>query len=191
MDLNKINKIFPQTEDNHKLLYDEEGLWSITLPKEAAIITKIILNEVGSNKKILDGTAGLGGNTISFANHFEQVVSIELNPERYNLLKNNVNIYNLSNVVLINDSSVNYLKNNFDGYFFDPPWGGPEYKSIQNLKINLGQLTLKEVIHIIKSSHPHKKIFFKVPNNYDLNEFSNFNYKIYKVKNYQIITIYT
>lgn len=191
MDLNKINKIFPQTENNYKLLYDVEGLWSITLPNDADIISKIIVNEIGSNAKILDGTAGLGGNTISFASHFKHVVAIELNSDRFELLNNNVNTYNLNNVSLINGSCINYLKNNFDGYFFDPPWGGPDYKRFNNLNFTLGELTLKEVIHKIKSSQPHKKIFFKLPNCYDLNEFSSFNYKIYKVKNYQIITIYT
>jgi 16S rRNA G966 N2-methylase RsmD len=197
MTLNIIHKIFPvfNIKDNllsHEQLkpeYDVEGLWSITYPDDANYISEIIKNEIGINSIIMDATAGIGGNTISFAKYFNSVVSIELNKLRFDILQNNINIYNLSNVQLINGDCINYLTLNYDGIFFDPPWGGPDYKYKKKLKIKLGEYTLEKICYkIIKTKN--KLIFIKLPFNYDLSEFVNFNYKITKIKNYQLLTIY-
>ena len=194
MDTNIIQQIFPKINDLnneliHALKYDTEGLWSITHPAEATIISKLIQAEIGYNSRILDATAGIGGNTISFANYFKHVTAIELFQTRFEILKNNVNTFNNTNIELINDSCLNHLDGKYDGYFFDPPWGGPNYKYNSKITIKLGNLTLEEIINKIKKNN-NKPIFLKLPNNYDLNEFNSFNYKIDKIKNYQMITIY-
>lgn len=190
MNTNIIQQIFPKINDlNKELKYDIEGLWSITQPSEATIISNLIQYDIGYNSKIVDATAGIGGNTISFSNYFKNVTAIELNKTRFEILTNNVNAFNINNIELINDSCLNHLNGNYDGIFFDPPWGGPNYKYTPKIKIKLADLTLKEIINIIKENHK-KFIFFKLPINYDLNEFNCFNYKIDKIKNYQMITIY-
>ena len=103
MESNLIQKIFPPvTENEQNLKYDAEGLWSITYPKEADIISMIIKNELGSNIKIMDATAGIGGNTISFGKNFNQVVSVEISPERFAMLITNAQVYNLTNINFIN-----------------------------------------------------------------------------------------
>jgi len=187
---NKIQKIFPKINNlNNELKYDDEGLWSITQPSEANIISILIQSDIGYNSKILDATAGIGGNTISFANYFKNVTAIEIHKSRFEILTNNVNAYKINNVELINDSCLNHLNGNYDGIFFDPPWGGPKYKHATDIKIKLGDLTLEEIINKIKENN-NKLIFLKLPSNYDLNEFNCFNYKIDKIKNYQMITIY-
>ena len=145
--------------------------------------------EVGSNINILDATAGIGGNTISFSKYFKNVVSIELSQSRFELLTNNINVYKINNVSLINDDCLNHLAGNYNAYYFDPPWGGPNYKYIKETKIKLGDHTLEEVVYKIKNLN-NKIIFIKLPFNYNLNEFNKFNYKIDKIKNYQMITIY-
>ena len=38
-----IKSLFPETDDVDKIQYDEEGLYSITYPDDASIITDIIL----------------------------------------------------------------------------------------------------------------------------------------------------
>lgn len=190
METDLIQKIFPPINDTDcTLKYDTEGLWSITYPIEADIISNLICKEIGSTSNILDATAGIGGNTISFSKYFKQVVSIELSKSRFELLTNNVNAYKLANVTLINGNCINYLSGNYDGYFFDPPWGGPDYKYYKEIKIKLGEYTLDQVVYKIKNLND-KLIFIKLPFNYNLNEFNNFNYKIDKIKNYQIVTIY-
>jgi len=187
METNIVNKIFPLTPNRTLLKYDPEGVWSISLPCDADKISVLILKLFGSKLYILDGTAGIGGNVISFAKYFEKVCAIELNKERFEILKNNINIFKLSNVDLINDDCNNYLNKNFDLFFFDPPWGGQEYKNKENLRFNLGIYSLNDII--IKIKNYNKPIIFKLPKNYDLSEFSNYNYNIIKIKNYIIIII--
>jgi 16S rRNA G966 N2-methylase RsmD len=188
METDIINKIFPLTPKNSLLKYDSEGIWSISLPCDADKISKLIVSLFGSKLYILDGTSGIGGNVISFAKYFEKVCAIELNKERFDILKNNINIFELNNVFLINDDCNNYLNYNFDLYFFDPPWGGPDYKKKENLRFNLGNYSLNELINKIRT-YNNNPIIFKLPNNYDLSEFSIFNYNIIKIKNYIIIII--
>jgi len=175
--------------------YDEEGLWSLSLPNDANKISKIILNEFGKNIVILDGTAGLGGNVISFCNYFSYVFGIEINNNRYKLLKNNIEQNKLLNIEIINNNSLeliieNYFDKNINCYFFDPPWGGPNYKKFKNIKLKLGDYSLINLIIIIKNINKKKSIIFKLPNNYNLEEFNNFNYKIFKIKNYLLLIIY-
>jgi 16S rRNA G966 N2-methylase RsmD len=189
MDLNIITRIFPHTENYHLLLYDLEGLYSITLPNEAEEISSLINGLLGYNILICDATAGIGGNTISFSKNFKSVISIELCKNRFKMLENNIQIYELKNVNLINDSCLNKLNLECEAYFFDPPWGGPDYKNKKNIKFKIGDYTLIEIINMIKNNG-NKIIFFKLPNNYDLNEFNKFNYNINKIKKYQIITIF-
>jgi 16S rRNA G966 N2-methylase RsmD len=193
MDINIILKIFPHRdhmENNYQLLkYDNIGLYSISLPSDADKISQIIEKELGNNKIIFDGTAGLGGNTISFSKYFKYVISIEMDKDRFNLLENNIKTYKLNNIVLINDNCLNYLDENCDGYFFDPPWGGPDYKYNFKLRLKLGNLELGKIIGLIKNTN-NKRVFFKLPLNYDLDEFSNYNYKTYKINNYLIVVIY-
>jgi trimethylguanosine synthase len=188
MELNIINKVFPSIPNNSLLKYDTEGLWSISLPTDAEKISNIIMNNFGSELYILDGTSGIGGNVISFSKHFKKVCGIELDKDRFEILKNNIDTFKLNNVILINDDCNNNLENNYDLYFFDPPWGGPSYKTKENIRFNLGLFTLNELIIKIRNIN-NKPIIFKLPNNYDLSEFSNYNYNIIKIKNYILIII--
>jgi 16S rRNA G966 N2-methylase RsmD len=191
MENHKIIKLFPKTDNYKELLYDKEGMYSITYPKEANLISSLISLHFESSKNlnILDGTAGLGGNTFSFSKYFNNVTSIELDKNRFEMLKKNVLIYELKNVKLINDSSINYIKNNndYDIFFFDPPWGGPEYRNNKNIRFKLDSYNLVDIINLIKSKE--KIIVFKLPFNYDFSEFSSFNYKLYKIRNYNVIII--
>ena len=192
MESNIIQKIFPIFHDKDNLpKYDQEGLWSITYPKEAEYISNLIKSELGKESTIVDATAGIGGNTISFAKHFKHVISIELCKTRFDLLAHNVQVYNLNNVTLINGDCLEKIKGDSKGYFFDPPWGGPDYKYNKTTKIKLGNFSLEQVVHKIKHENENDiLIFIKLPFNYDMSEFSKFNYKIDKIKNYQMITIY-
>lgn len=189
MDLNIISKIFPISANKHLLAYDEEGLYSITLPNEANEISDIISGLLGNNITICDGTAGIGGNTLSFSKKFKKVVSIELCKSRFNLLTNNINAYDLKNVDLINGTCLEYLNADCAAFFLDPPWGGPEYKIKESITFKLGDMKLIDVIKKIKT-YGQKIIFLKLPNNYNLNEFSEYNYNINKIKKYQLITIF-
>lgn len=188
-----INHLFPVTNYS-KLQYDKEGLYSITNPKEAEEISRLIkFNFTNHNCNLLnifDANGGLGGNTINFSKNFKTVTTCEIDTTRYNMLTNNINQYNLKNVSKENTDSVNYLfenYNNFDVYFFDPPWGGPSYKNHKNLSLTLGTKTLLEIAQYLKTKTTNKLFVYKLPYNYNFNEFLEFKYKKYKIGRYYII----
>ena len=156
--MNIIKKIYPNiSEDKLKeLKYDEEGLYSITLPEEAKIISSLLVKSLKKEAKkstIFDGTAGLGGNTLSFCNYFKNVISCEINKSRYDILKKNIELYKYNNIVINNINCIEYIKNNnnSDVYFFDPPWGGPDYKFKTNISLKLSNMSLGTTSKIIAS----------------------------------------
>ena len=181
----EINKIiFPEIENYEYLKFDDIGLYSISKPEEANQITNIIKNYKNNIKTIVDATAGIGGNTISFSKNFSKVYSIEMDKNRFNILENNINIFNLNNVKLINGNCINYLdKIEADVWFFDPPWGGPEYKLSKKINIRIGSLSIKEIINKLNN----KLVVFKLPYNFNLDLIIDFDYTIYKIKNYLLI----
>lgn len=174
---NTIKKIFPKpSNDNYNnLKCDEEGLYSITHKNEADIITKNIINIMGTNDlNIIDMTAGCGGNMISFIKNFTHTTGIEINNIRFNLLKQNLSNYNYNKYELILDDSVN-IKNEYDVYFIDPPWGGPEYKINQNIELYLSNINIKDYILLLPKE---KLIVLKLPFNYNIDVFNNIIKKI-------------
>ena len=89
-----------------QLQMSEESLYSMTPWKEANFISNAILNMFsgpnpsldahGSSKRpvITDGTANVGGNSISFhLNGFERVQSVEIDLPTCQMLKNNLEVY--------------------------------------------------------------------------------------------------
>jgi 16S rRNA G966 N2-methylase RsmD len=119
-------------------------------------------------------TAGCGGNMISFINYFAFVDGFEIDFKRYEMLKSNLQKYNKNNnYKVFNDDCNNIDKYyNYDVYFIDPPWGGPEYKNNTYVELYLSKFTLEE---IIKNKIPKNKlIVIKVPFNYNINWCKNF-----------------
>jgi 16S rRNA G966 N2-methylase RsmD len=166
---NTNKKIFPPPYDNDytKLKYDSEGLWSLSHIDDAEIISNKILEYVDCNSTILDSTSGCGGNLISFSKYFNNITGVEINKTRFDMLVNNLNCYNYNKINIINDDCLSVMNNNFDVYFFDPPWGGPKYKKHEIIELYLSN---KPLISILKNIKNHKLIVIKVPFNYNTNE---------------------
>ena len=161
-------KIFPPplNNDYSKLLYDNEGLWSITHTDEAEKITNTILKYKNKFCSIVDLNGGCGGNLISFMKYFDDVTAVEIDLERYKFMVNNINCYEKKSVKLINDDCLNVIKQKeFDIYFFDPPWGGPKYKKMEKIELYLSNIKLSDIVDLL----PNKKlVVIKVPFNYDI-----------------------
>ena len=87
------------------------------------VFSLLLSNPLCSQKNYM---ACVGGNTISFANtkRFAQVISNELDPNRYNYLYHNVyNVMGLSQVQIYNQSIIDLVRNvKFDIFFLDPEW---------------------------------------------------------------------
>lgn len=185
---NILKKIYPKPSYNNysNLSYDTEGLYSITHPNDANLISTNIIkvldsmnptnssNTTNSSNQytIVDMTAGCGGNLISFCEYFNTVVGVENNIERYKILKKNMLSYNYNNYKIICDDSVKFISSNiFDAYFIDPPWGGPEYKKNNNIELTISGITLVELILLIPKN---KLIVLKLPFNYNISTFDSF-----------------
>jgi 16S rRNA G966 N2-methylase RsmD len=173
--INILKKVFPEPSNGlfNGLKIDNEGLYSITHPKDADIISENIIEIMGTNMiSIVDMTAGCGGNLISFAQKFMHTTGIEINKERFELLQNNMKKYNLLNYTLIEGDSLNeIIYNTYNVYFIDPPWGGPEYKKNQNIEIILSGKTLFEIINLLPKG---KLIVLKLPFNYNIDKFKDY-----------------
>lgn len=168
----KKKKIFPPLEDDliNKLNTDYIGEFSITLPDDATIITNLIKNTLNkTNISITDATAGLGGNVISFASVFDHVTAIEINPNRYEYLMNNVKVYGYENVKFVNDNFLNIIFNTpQDVLYIDPPWGGKGYKKRTNLRLRVSNIQLENICNMVLERKSAEMIVLKLPLNYDI-----------------------
>ena len=90
-------------------MLSDKGIYSITKPLDALWIMdcKKSIPNIGE-LTITDSTAGLGGNTISFAKEFKFVNSVEINDIHFCVLKNNTEILDIENIKLIKG---NYMMN--------------------------------------------------------------------------------
>jgi 16S rRNA G966 N2-methylase RsmD len=173
------------TNDYKDLKTDTEGIYSLSHKEDADKLSSLIKDKYG-DVKIMDATSGIGGNSISFGKTFSEVVSVEINPERFLLLKDNLKLYQVNNTT-INGNFLDYLDKNYELIFLDPPWGGPSYKLKKSLRILMNNKSLGELSKILKEKG--KIIVWKLPFNYDLDDFISFNYQIHKISNYIIIII--
>lgn len=188
-----IKRIFPQTQkqdDTVRLKIDQDSFFFISHKEDAKSITDIIVQQAEILKMdprtttITDATAGVGGNVFSFASTFKWVNAIEIDSQRCEYLKNNVDVYGLSNISVYCNDCLKIL-DKMDGHqiiFFDPPWGGREYKKSANLRLFLGQHSIETTCNKLMDKqimcHAPKIIAFKLPVNYDIQYF----YKTVKSK---------
>jgi 16S rRNA G966 N2-methylase RsmD len=187
--INKCNIYFPSNND--KILIDEVGKYSISKPDKANLIADIIIKTMNTtNLTITDGTACIGGDTLAFSQKFSHVNSIELDKTRYEYLKHNMGIFGRTNISFYNDSYLNlYSTLKQDVIYLDPPWGGPEYKNQQYVKLSLGNMPLEELCRNIIENKLCKLIVLKLPFNYDLKDFKNLHrFKMYNLNRILLIT---
>ena len=173
---------------NKKILkITDKGLYSISKYYDAEWISNIIikfLKDIKANKdiEIVDGTSGIGGNTINFAKHFLKVHSIEINNIHYEVLKNNLDALSITNVDTYQDNFINTIEqskniceNNI--FFFDPPWGGKSYKNFKYFNLKIGKLPVYSIINILYDAK-FKCVVLKAPHNLNISPiFANIKYE--------------
>ena len=192
------DKLFPlpPNKSYQNIHIDYESVSYITTPHNTTIITNIIRANIPSriiynNITIFDGTACVGGDTIAFGNIFGSVISVEIDKKRFVMLKNNIKTYNLYNVIPINDNCLYVLKkiNFIDIVYLDPPWGGKNYKSSDNIRLSISNIYIDTIINDITNNNIHarvKLIVLKLPKNYNIKQL----YDLTKKDNIQIL-LYT
>ena len=127
---------------------------------------------MGGSLTITDATANIGGNTISFYLNGFTVNAVEKDELTCQILKHNLNVYKLPiDSVHCCDYLSIYKDLKQDVVFLDPPWGGPDYKKINQLDLYLGENPPINIIDICAGLFEEKKvslIALKLPINYNL-----------------------
>ena len=164
-----------------------------TSPNQSQQIMYFLKKYTNKTDIITDATAGIGGNSISFCKYYSFSFIIDQNEKCIEYLNHNLNNYD--NKLIINDNCLDILKIiNTDVIFFDPPWGGSNYKTLESVNLNLNDIP----IHIIIDSFYKycKVIALKAPVNYSIkhSEFWNIEqHNIYKNNdnvNFKLIIYY-
>lgn len=167
------DRLFPTKPgvDLNKLKLTNIAKYSICTPQYAEIISKIIASYFINYPTITvtDATAAVGGNTISFAQFFFHINSIEINKTHFDMLVHNLDVYGLKDKVTFyhNDFKNVVLKINQDVVFFDPPWGGPLYifKEYSDLDPEVMASFCKNLCRV------SKLILFRAPLNFNFYRF--------------------
>lgn len=151
---------------------DYEGLWSLTNYNIAITLCRRMLELDGISKEsiITDAMAGVGGNTIPFAQTFRHVNSIEICKNRKKMLDQNISLYKLNNITTVCKS---YSIDDYsqDVVYFDPPWG-ENYKDFDSLTISVNIDGRNYKLHeLIAQLHGKcKYVILKLPINYNMQE---------------------
>jgi len=163
--------------DMSKLQMAPNSAYSITKPKDAKQIEQFINKHIGGkNLAILDGTANVGGDVINFGlnPNVARVVAIEINPETFAMLENNIRIFKLEKKIqAIQGNSLDIIGKcadgeHFDILFLDAPWGGTSYKAQKFLDLEMSGKKLADVVSMAQKCRNIDNIILKIPFNYNL-----------------------
>ena len=171
--------------------------YSLTHHKEAKFLSKYILKKVTGKEKVLvvDATTSIGGNFLSFIDHFDYIIGTEVNSIRFQKLIENIEkkkkirftqkgdiryVYD-KRIILINDSFITHLnyiiaksqKFNKSVIFIDPPWGGKQYKNFDYILLGLHGIPINVIINKILLLKKDIIVIAKLPKNYLFGLFEN------------------
>lgn len=163
---------FPYEKDLEytKLQMTTIGLYSISnvyLTKEFEYLIKKLIPEY-DKKIITDANGGIGGDSILFTKLFKFVNVVELDILHSKVINNNLKIYKRINYTVYNNNVLKLLSKNIiqqDIIYFDPPWGGPEYKKYNVLELYLDKVPFSEIVNNYILSNT---IICKLPKNYNI-----------------------
>ena len=158
---------------------DEEALFSITPEKNAIDHAKKIKDKV-----VLDAFGCVGGNAIAFAQFCKKVYMIELDKNRLEMAKNNARVYGVENKIefILGDFFVEAPNVKADVVYLDPPWGGPEYKSLEKFKLENFSPNGHQILDLAFKYFP--EVVLRIPRNFDLDELNKFDREFEVVDDY-------
>jgi hypothetical protein len=176
----------------HKLMIQVDSIYSITYPEDSIKLCKYIKYEFPNVSTVIDGTSNVGTNTIVMAYEFDNIISCEINKKTFDMLKNNVSVYNIKNIKVYNDSIISLMKqlNNdplITCLYLDPPWTGIYYKLEESIDLLLDNINIIDFIQSINIQY----ICLKVPFNYNIKSlFRKFKLiKIYNLSSFYCILL--
>lgn len=167
-----MEDVFPYKEniDYTRLQMTPEGLYSITRRRDSEKIILYLQDMIGylSHQTITDATACVGGDTIQFGLAFQTVHSVEWKHDNFIVLRNNIETYGLQNIVLHEGDVTKIFNWKSDVLYIDPPWGGPQYRTLRSLDVFLANMRLDVWVEsLLKQPKYPKHIVLKLPRNYN------------------------
>ena len=139
-----------------------------THPSQSYQIITIIKKFVDKNKIIIDANSGMGGDSIFFCKYFKFIYCIEVNLNCIDYLEHNLKEF--SNKEIFNINCVEALKLlNYNCIYFDPPWGGKNYKLKSSIDLFITYNNKKiNILNLIDDLYFYSEyIFIKVPINFN------------------------
>ena len=135
---------------------DDEGRVSLT-PEALALA----LGRRAGPRRVIDATAGCGGNTIGFARAGASVLAVDLDPDRLALARHNVRLYGVSDRVRFAAGRAEERIGGEDAdlCFVDPPWGVDWDRG----RVTLADLPVLQAILAV----PRPETWVKVPPSFD------------------------
>lgn len=180
-----------------------ETLTYMTSHNRADQITNMIVEKMSQMGKktfgVFECCAGIGGNTMSFLENsaVQWVVSYELRPERREMLKRNLTMYNLAagNRAFVPDEAFAGVPAQYKDsvLYLDPPWLPEDIKGHESTKeqyilrgIKIGDKTLEQWI---ESCRQCAMIVMRVPPGYQLDPIPGFKIESQLLKNSLVIFV--
>lgn len=167
-------RVLDACPDYRKLKTTPESAYSSLLPGQRESVAGIFTRVMTNPKLIIDATAHIGCDAINLARTYPEakIIAVEKDAKTFALLNENIKILTLTNIETVNADALEYLSRipgagEADIVYFDPPWGGRDYRSQTNLMLELSGKPIWEVINGTKA----KYVVLKAPNNFDINTF--------------------
>lgn len=166
--------------------FTPETLTYMTPPARADEITNIIVERMKSKGfHIYECCGGIGGNTVSFLDSpsVGKVITYERDPQRFEILKNNVYAYGFENKWQGFNKEFDLVSgdlNNAIGsvVYFDPPWLPENISGIEGTKeeyilegMRVGQYTLEEWLALLRHC---PMVVMRLPPGYRMKEVEGF-----------------
>lgn len=170
------------TDILENLRFTDVSLYSSTPTEQSKYTAELLLSYYSKNelttKTLTDATACIGGNTWIFADYVKQVTANELANIHAEILENNMKALNKKNITFLNRNYLDiYLSVKQDIIFFDPPWGGTNYKQFNDVEIQLmgsdGQPKKLDEIILGLLQYKCETMILKLPVNYSIKKITN------------------
>lgn len=121
---------------------------------------------------IIDATAHIGGDAIHFASVYPEanIVAIDNDDRAIECLRHNIENFSIpTRFEVVHEDSSEWIRRNdrkADLYYFDPPWGGPNYSSRTEVHLFLGERPIVDIVNYILERGLARKILLKTPRNF-------------------------
>ncbi len=195
-----LKTIFPPGLGHHLLKMTDVGLYSVTHWRETLHIVYEMEQFMKKDPKdltITDATAGVGGDTLCFAQRFNRVNAVELDSLHCNIVDHNLSVYKQREKVRLVCANYIHVVEFYrpwagvplfqDVIYFDPPWGGPKYKTRRSVVLKLDNVPLSQIIWHILFHDLATYVFVKAPKNIELTYFPP--HTCVKIRNFKLICI--